>query len=61
MFDFNLLGVAQRITPSRGYSQIISAAKGGGVWKMLTLANKGGEGFRQMLTLADKEGRYGLS
>ena len=40
----------------RGCSQIMSAAKWGGVCKILTMADKGGRGVRQMLTMADKGG-----
>ena len=34
----------------------MSADKGGGVCKMMTMADKGGRGVRQMLTMADKGG-----
>ena len=33
--------------------------KGGGGWKMLTIADKGGRGARQMLTMDDTGGRGG--
>ena len=35
----------------------MSAAKGGGAWKMLTMADNGGRGVRKMLTMDDEGGR----
>ena len=41
----------------RGCSQIMSAAeRGGRVWKMLTMADKGRRGVRQMMTMDDEGG-----
>ena len=37
----------------------MSAVKGGGGWKMLTMADEGGRGVRQMLIVDDGGGRGG--